>query len=245
MKVTTIDPEMKIYLGGGCNSIVLMSKDGHEAVVVDTKYFGGAAALRKAVRAPKITLINTHFHLDHARGNHLYREAYVISGRTNWRQWDFDTARSKRPDQALTAGEQSWLRIDDEVVHIMDMGPAHSPNDLVVFFEKRKVLAAGDLVWENIHPVLLDRNTDLKSWIMYLDRLDEELDIQTVVPGHGGVCGKDSIAKMKEYFHSIYQAIGHGKELDRLRDKYAKYRTFPIFGSFNRTVRLLSRTSGN
>ena len=88
MKVMTIDPEMKIYLGGGCNSVVLMSKDGQEAVVVDTKYFGGATALRKAVQALKITLINTHFHLDHARGNRLYPEAYVISGKTNWGQWE-------------------------------------------------------------------------------------------------------------------------------------------------------------
>jgi cyclase len=245
MEATTIDAEMKIYLGGGCNSVVLKSKDGRKALVVDTKYFSGATTLRKEVEAPSITVVNTHFHLDHARGNRLYPEAFVISGSTNWKQWDFDTAHSKRPDRVLSPGEETCLQIDEEVVRIIDMGPAHSPNDVVVLFEKRKVLAAGDLIVVNMHPILLDRNTNLKSWMAYLDRLDKEYDIQTVIPGHGKVSGKNAISEMKEYFLSISQGIGNGKELARLRDKYRKYGTFPIFGGFNRTVRLLRRSNGS
>jgi cyclase len=208
----------------------------------EMKYFRGATALRKQVKAPNITLVNTHFHLDHARGNRLYPKAYVISGNTNWKQWDFDTAHSKHPDRVLNPGEETCLMIDDEVVRIMDMGQAHSPNDVVVLFEKRKVLAAGDLVWVNMHPVLLDRNTNLKSWLAYLEKLDKEYDVQTVVPGHGRVSGKSSILGMREYFLSVSQAIGNHNELARLRDKYRRYGTFPIFGSFSRTVRLLRRS---
>jgi glyoxylase-like metal-dependent hydrolase (beta-lactamase superfamily II) len=245
MEVMSVDCEMKIYLGGGCNSIVLTSKDSQEAIIVDTKYFRGAKALRKEVKARNIMLVNTHFHLDHARGNRLYPEAYVISGNTNWRLWDVDTARSKRPDRALNPGEEMRILIDDEVVRIIDMGQAHSPNDLVVLFEKRKVLAAGDLVWVDMHPVLLGGNTNLKSWLAYLDRLDTEYDIQTVVPGHGKVSGKSSISEMREYFLSISQAIGSRNELSRLRAKYKIYGTFPVFGGFNRTVRLLRRSRSN
>ena len=91
MKALKLDENLTIYLGGGCNTIVLTSKDGKEAIVVDTKWFRSARELRAAIKAPKVTIVNTHFHLDHARGNKLYLSAYVISGETNWKQWDFDT----------------------------------------------------------------------------------------------------------------------------------------------------------
>jgi hypothetical protein len=58
MEVMGVDREMKIYLGSGCNSIVLTSQDSQEAIIVDTKYFRGAKALRKEVRARNITLVN-------------------------------------------------------------------------------------------------------------------------------------------------------------------------------------------
>lgn len=241
MQVMNVDSQMKVYLGGGCNSIVLTSKDNREAIVVDTKFFGGAKALRKKVDAWKVTLINSHFHMDHARGNRLYPEAFVISGSTNWKQWDIDTAHSKHPDRVLNPGEEMRLEIDDEVVRIIDFGQAHSPNDLVVLFENRKMLAAGDLVWVNMHPVLLDSNTDLKSWLSYLDRLDLEYNIETVVPGHGPVSVKNSISEMSEYFRSISEALDHPGELARLRDRYRGYGTFPIFGNLGRTAAFLRK----
>jgi len=241
MEMVSIDQDMKVYLGGGCNSIVLTSKDGQKAVIVDTKFFNGATRLRKEIKAPNITLINTHFHFDHARGNRLYPDAFVISGNTNWKQWDIDTGHSKHPDQVLNPGEETSFMVDDEVVHIIDMGQAHSPNDVVVFFQNKKVLAAGDLVWVNTNPVLIDDNVNIKSWIAYLDKLEREYDIQTVIPGHGKISEKNSISEMKEYFLSISQSIGSNDKLLELKHKYKGYSTFPIFGSFNRTVKLIRR----
>ena len=66
ISVIKIDENMTIYGGGGCNSVVLRSQDGQRAIIVDTKYFGGAKELKRLVIAPNVTVINTHFHLDHA-----------------------------------------------------------------------------------------------------------------------------------------------------------------------------------
>jgi len=206
METLTVDENMKVYKGGGCNSIVLNSKDGRKAVVVDTKYFRGAKELRKKVTADEVTIINTHFHIDHARGNRLYLGTTIVSGSTNWKQWDFDTAHSKRPDKALSPGDTLDLEFDGEIIHVIDLGQAHSPNDIVVYFEKRQVLAAGDLVWVKMHPVLLDGNTKLNLWKGYLDRLDRNYKIEIVVPGHGEVSGRAAIIDMKDYFGSITAA---------------------------------------
>jgi len=239
--VVSIDNQMKVYLRGGCNSIVLCSNDNQKAIIVDTKHFYGAKKLRAAISAPKITIINTHFHMDHARGNKLYPTAYVISGDTNWKQWDIDTSHSKHPDKILYPGESFLLRLDDELIHIVDFGKAHSPNDLIVYFEKRKLIAVGDLVWPNKHPVLLDKNVNFELWISYLGRMISDFDIEIVVPGHGEITGKDSILKMKEYFGSITSAINSHEELKKLKHLYSNYSTFPIFGRFSRTTHIMRR----
>ena len=138
-KISLTD-NLSIYLGGGCNSVVLTSKDKSEALIVDTKWFRRAKELRSAISASKITIINTHFHLDHARGNKLYPSAHVISGETNWRQWNIDTVHGKRPDAILKPGEVTSLRVDDETVLALSMGKAHSINDVVVYFERGTLL---------------------------------------------------------------------------------------------------------
>ena len=237
----TIDQNLTVYLGGGGNSVVLVSDDRRKAIIVDTKYLGAAKKLRREVASPEVTIINTHFHLDHARGNRLYAGAFVVSGQTNWKQWDFDTVHSARPDIALKPGEEMSFAIDDEVVHAVDMGSAHSPNDLVVYFEKRKLLVGGDLVWVDMHPVLLDKNTNLRMWIDYLSILERDYDIETVVPGHGIVCGKEAISDMKRYFQSVAGAIGNRRKFRELRAIYSGYKTFPIFGNLNRTRWFLAK----
>jgi glyoxylase-like metal-dependent hydrolase (beta-lactamase superfamily II) len=237
----SFDDNLTIYLNGGCNSIVLTSKDKDEALIVDTKWFRSAKALRSTISASKITIINTHFHLDHARGNRLYPSAKVVSGKTNWKQWDIDTGHSKRPDIVLKPGQEASFNMDDETVQAISMGKAHSINDVVVYFEKRKLLAVGDLVFVNMHPVLLDTNGNVASWRRILDKLEGDFEIERVVPGHGKVCNKDSILNMKEYFSSIADAIGNPAELLRLRERYKSYKSFPVISGFERTVHFMKR----
>ena len=229
--IVSIDSQMKIYLRGGCNSIVLLSNDAQKAIVVDTKYFGGAKRLRRSIHSPEITIINTHFHMDHARGNKLYPEAYVISGDTNWKQWDIDTSHSKHPDKILHPGENAIIKLDDETIRVVDFGRTHSPNDLIVYFEKRKVIAAGDLVWSNKHPVLIDKNVNIKLWITYLERMIRDFDIQTVVPGHGKIFDIEAISN----------SVNSNDELKKLKKLYSSYSTFPVFGNFSRTVHVIKK----
>ena len=68
VEIITVDPLLTIYKGGG-NSIVLTTKDGTKALVVDSKMGSAARVLRNDVRAADITIVNTHDHSDHAGGN--------------------------------------------------------------------------------------------------------------------------------------------------------------------------------
>jgi glyoxylase-like metal-dependent hydrolase (beta-lactamase superfamily II) len=133
------------------------------------------------------------------------------------------------------------LECDDEIIDVIDLGPAHSPNDIVVYFEKRQVLAAGDLIWVNMHPVLLDGNTNLRLWKSYLDKLERDFKIKVVVPGHGDLSGRGAILNMKGYFNGIEGALDDSAKMKELKGRYRTYKKFPVFGSLHRTAKLLEQ----
>jgi len=237
-----IDNNLTIYTGGSCNSAVLRSEDGQKAVIVDTMYFKSAKELRKEVTAKDITIINTHFHMDHARGNRLYPGAYVIAGNIKaWWQWDFDTFFSKRPDKKLEPGEETIINIDNEKVHILSMGMAHSLNDCVVCFENRKLLMAGDLVWKNMHPVLIGSNTNITLWRELLKKLENKYEFQTLVPGHGDFGDKKAVLEMEGYFDSIAAAVGDKHKIRELKEKYKGYASFPLFAGVDRVAEMIKK----
>jgi cyclase len=241
IEAVKFDDNLTIYTGGGCNSAVLCSEDGQKAVIVDTKYFKGAKMFREEVRAKYITIINTHFHMDHARGNRLYPGAHVISGNimAGW-QWDIDTAFSRRPDKALEPGEETVVNIDREKVHILGMGRAHSLNDCIVYFENRKLLMAGDLVWGHIHPVVIP-GSNITLWRRVLKILENKYEFDTLVPGHGDFAGKNAVLEMEEYFDLIAVADGDKHKLRELKEKYKDYDKFPVFAGVDRVAAMIKR----
>ncbi|HEQ71532.1 MAG TPA: MBL fold metallo-hydrolase [Spirochaetia bacterium] len=231
------DAQLRIFPGGGCNSIVLTSDDGKKALIVDTKYFKGARHMRANVHASDIVIVNTHFHMDHARGNRLYPNAFIISGTAPWKLWDFDTGRSKRPDTALAAGDEISLKIGSETVRIINMGKAHSGNDCIVYLETRKMLLAGDIIWVGMHPMVLDPYGSISSWITVLDTIHSSFEIKTIVPGHGAVSTKEAVIEMRDYLHSIHDAVGDTERLRDLRKTYRHLKSIPPVSGFHQTVK--------
>ena len=244
MKVETIqyDPQLTIYLGGG-NSVVLTSEDGSTALVVDTKLRGAAEILREKIKAKDITIVNTHDHYDHTDGNSLYLQAKIIAGAYTKQQWQDDAGKASRyPDITLKIGEEKVLKIGSETVRIYNMGRAHTWNDVVVYFENRKLLVTGDLVFNNMHPALLPKSgTKVASWINALDALSKKYSIKTLVPGHGPVTDQNALVVMKDYFVAVGDAIGNKEKQKALKEKYKNYVSFPGMFSFNNTLKFIEQ----
>jgi len=240
-KTIQFDDNLKIFFGGGCNSIVLTSEDGTKAIVVDTKYFKGAKNMRKEVSSSEITVINTHFHMDHARGNKLYQNSYVISGSCSWKHWDFDTGHSKRPNKVLKSGEEINIKIGNEDVRIINMGSNHTSTDCVIYLKNRKILMTGDIVWNKVHPMVLDSNCNIASWIKVLEKLDSQFEINTIIPGHGKISDKSALFEMREYFESIRDSVHDPEKLKLIKLKYKNYKSVPITNSFDKTVKKIKK----
>lgn len=245
MKVVEYDANLKFYIGKGGNSVVLTNHENNEALIIDTKQFIGAKQLRKYVSSPKVTIINTHFHMDHTRGNKMFPDAYVISGDCNWKLWKLDSGGSKKPDKIILPDEIYELAFNDEIVRIFNMGNCHTYSDCIVYFVNRKILIAGDLVWNKAHPMVLDSKCSILNWIKALNTIGNIFDLETVVPGHGEIGGKELISDMESYFTSIMKTIDHKKELKRVKQTYTKYDRFPFVCNFSNTVRKIKREIRN
>lgn len=174
---------------------------------------------------PVATLVNTHSDGDHVFGNQLLAERDVeivasaaaaelmtpeavaalqavtrIDGPTGdfarhiFGPFDFDPVVATGPDRTFTGGES--LDVGGREVRLIQVGPAHTAGDTLVHVPDARLLYAGDILFVGGTPIAWAGPID--RWVGALDRI-LDMDVATVVPGHGPVSGKDEVALMREY----------------------------------------------
>jgi glyoxylase-like metal-dependent hydrolase (beta-lactamase superfamily II) len=163
-----------------------------------------------------------------------------IAGEYSKEQWNVDSGNSRYPDVLLKVGEEKVIQIGKEKAHIRNMGQAHTMNDLVVYFENRKLLATGDLIFFKTHPVLMAKSgSSVKLWIRALDDLYNRYNVKTLVPGHGKVSDRTALIGVKDYFVSIGDSIGKPEKQAELKKKYKDYFSLPFMSGFDRTLKYI------
>jgi len=141
------------------------------------------------------------------------------------------------PDRMIQPGKETVLKIGNETVHLRNMGPAHSWNDVIVYLENRRFLMTGDIVFNHMHPVMITKGgTNAASWNNVLDSLMIHYDNATVLPGHGALSDKQALKDMKEYFTSIREGIDNPEKMKAVKEKYKSYSGIPVLTSINKTM---------
>ena len=173
-------------------------------------------AIGKVSSLPMKTLVNTHHHGDHTHGNYLVPSAAIV-GHELCRQTVIDTGlQALHPlfpgvdwgdlelapptitftDRLeLYSGESGDLKIE-----LIFMGPAHTTNDIVAWLPERKLLFSGDLIFNGGTPFVAMGSV---SGSLQAVRRLRELGAETIVPGHGPVCGPAVMDDMETYLTFI------------------------------------------
>lgn len=103
------------------------------------------------------------------------------------------------PPNRIFEGELE-LRVGDKKVLLIELGPAHTRGDAVVYVPADKTLFTGDLLFKDAHPIIWEG--PVSNWIAGLRRL-LDMDIATVVPGHGPIGDKTGLQEMLHYLEVL------------------------------------------
>ena len=210
------------------NAGFVVTKDG--VVVFDTLGSPSLARemlkrIREVTEAPIKRVIVSHYHADHYYGIQVFKDAGAeiwaheggkhVVGSEDWRlrfeqrkellgRWINDrTQRFPTPDRWLSGDTD--FELGGLHFRIRHVGPAHSPEDLVM------VLFAGDLIFKGRIPFIGE--ADSRRWLNALDRLID-LQPKILVPGHGGA-SDDPIGDLtftRNYLNYVREQMGRAAE---------------------------------
>jgi len=216
------------------------------------------AEIKKITNQKVVAVIVSHYHADHVYGlqefkkigatiyaqgegrNYLSSETAkqrLIASRVDFSPWV--NANTKLISADVWIDQKSKLTIGGVDFFVTRVGPAHAPEDLMVYVPSEKVLFAGDLVFRGRIPFV--GNADSKGWLLALDEI-EQLNPNIVIPGHGAysVNPAEDIAFTRNYLKYLRESMSSAAiNMDPFEDAYkqadwSEYEGMPLFRSANR-----------
>lgn len=182
-----------------------------------TRAFLDAAA--RVPASPIETLVNTHHHVDHTLGNHLFAGRTIIGHeltRTEMARVGNPSARisAAAPHFAqdladpsisilppnVTYADRMTLYIDDREVQLIHVPTAHTIDDTLVYLPAEKLLFTGDVTFFYVTPLAFEGS--ILGWLAALDTVDK-MDAERIVPGHGPLGTPGHTALLRGYFETL------------------------------------------
>lgn len=122
------------------------------------------------------------------------------------------------PPTRTFEGEER-LDVGGVSVQLIEVGPAHTPGDLFVFVPGVRVLFSADILFLGVTPIMWAG--PVGNWVAALDRI-LELDVDTVVPGHGPMTDKDGVRQVRGYWELVEPMIRRAHERGLSIDRAAE-----------------------
>lgn len=225
----------------GCNPSFVTTSDG--VVIIDTPQLPTRAiAMRQeAERHGRIRyVVNTEHHVDHIFGNYWFKGAgevvhhqgvadnfMTVTSDLDPFAYALEAIPTDDPQAAdlvpdrneyydnPNAGDLVFsadldLHVGDRTFHLLHT-PGHTPGQIAVYVPQERVVFTGDTVFSQCQTWLM--TSDVDQWIGALHRI-AELDVDTIVPGHGPVTTPSYLATQRavllEWTSAVATAVSRG-----------------------------------
>jgi len=217
-------PEGTRFAGGRgvANNGVIVGDD--HLLVIDT--LGQPFHVRNFMAAVRTTIgskpfgriINTHHHSDHVNGNQFFTPIDIVAHEFT-RQMVLQRA-AVEPHAAFVAlegaadgserltlvapnttyDERLTYRYGDTVVELMHLGVGHTWGDTIVYLPQSKIMFVGDVL--SFYTVPFSQHGRIGTWMKVLDTI-VDMKVETIVPGHGPIGGRQDMLDVREYFQVL------------------------------------------
>jgi glyoxylase-like metal-dependent hydrolase (beta-lactamase superfamily II) len=174
-------------------------------------------------KAPISTVVNTHANGDHCYGNQLLAGKEIIASaatahemsevppamlaalnsapgdvgdlfRHFFGEFDFEGIEPTLPTKTFT-GKHS-VTVGSRVVELVEVGPAHTAGDTLVFVPDARTVYTGDILFIGGTPIVWAGPLD--NWIAACDLICSS-DVEHIVPGHGPLTDKAGVTAIRDY----------------------------------------------
>ena len=210
-------------------------------------------SIRGVTNLPLNTLVNTHHHGDHTHGNYLFRDSTIVAHEL-FREAVLE-AGLPRPDNTIgmlfpnvdwgdlelaaptmTYQDRMTLYVEDLRLELIFMGPAHTTNDTVVWFPDYKLLFSGDLIFNEGTPFVVMGS--VVGSLLAIERL-RALGAETIVPGHGPVCGPELFDPTEAYLRFVQRVARQGYDANMEPLEIARSTDLGEFAEWHDTERIV------
>lgn len=173
--------------------------------------------------APISTVVNTHANGDHCYGNQLVKNSEIIASaatahemaevppamlaalnkapgevgelfRHFFGEFEFDGIESVLPTKTFSG--RHHLNVGGQEVELVEVGPAHTAGDTLVFVPAARTVYTGDILFIGGTPIVWAGPLD--NWIAACDLICDS-DVEHIVPGHGPLTDKAGVTAIRDY----------------------------------------------
>lgn len=215
--------------------------------------------IRKVTPLPIKKLIISHYHSDHFYGIQAFRKlpgveiiaqnevrnylaspapaARLQERKNSLYPWVNNLTTLGAPDRYI--GDKSSFKLGGYTFHIFHVGPAHTPEDLIMLFENESVLFAGDILFAGRIPFVGDAK--IEPWLQAIKRV-AAFKPKILVSGHGdhSLNASADLALTRDYLtflqNAMTQAYDKGLDFDEAYAKtdWSRFAKVPLFEAANR-----------
>ena len=177
--------------------------------------------------SPISTAVNTHANGDHCYGNQLLKGIEIIASEATAEEmkevppsmlaqlnkapgevgelfrhffgdFEFEGIELTLPTRTFEGRHE--VEVGGRIVELVEVGPAHTRGDTLVFVPDAKTVYTGDILFIGGTPIVWVG--PLSNWIAACDLITSS-DVEHIVPGHGPLTDKAGVVAVRDYLSFV------------------------------------------
>jgi len=222
-EITKLSEGLYLFRHQFHQSIFIITSQG--AIVTDPITSDAAAWLKAEIKTltdqPVRYVLYSHHHNDHISGGDVFADTALFVS-----HWAAKRQLEKEPDPQIpvpdiTFTDRLFIELGGKRIELIYTGRNHSDNSIVLLLPQEKLLFAVDFIPVETVAYRTMRSDYPDDWIESLKRV-EQLDFETLVPGHCKIGKKEHVRLFRGYLEdltaAVKESIQKGMTLEQARD---------------------------